>query len=596
MACRSGHRAMQNNYVNAKKNQPPTLFHNNAPDVKIMKKTTKKNSVEAIIEEKPQSLEPAKETTKSASDVAETASDSTTEVTPSLEPAEETTSSSSKKPRATRKTSTTKKTIASRKKKTEKTESLDNPESPVNPELTEAPEIPALPEKLETPEPKPEQKLAPKPETSEPKPAVKFVMPRAVINDIVELGQVNPRQLILTDAQIQQLTLEDAEQRLEYFEQMLARVFDYDVIISDTNIWLELLVGHTSSHSDPRWGARLQFERQLEFLSRFMRHRGGRFMMMAETYEEIDRFATAQDPVSHQEADFQDQQICCNVAARLAKRLILSQQRENRLRIEGIGAESHHAAFADPAIIRRTVDFFAQGMKVLLITNDASVGIRSLGLCDDLQRYNGIDDATWEQKYAPLRPMVLTFDDLRMMDQYTRQYHFLLMAAGKGWMEGVERKHERTSVEPLRLWMEAFRPGDRHRQPQPQMPVAQQGKQKQEPKQTKQNNQESQKPKQEQPKQEPKQAKQETQKSKQEQPKQPKQEKQKQAPVKKETAETPENTVAADVQTNAETPAVQDAPAASPAPEAKPAGKRRPSRRGGRKPKAQHPAPQENTK
>lgn len=583
-----------------------------------MKKTTKKNSVEAIIEEKTQSLEPAKETTKSASNAAESTNESTTEATPSLEPANETTSSSTKKPRATRKTSTTKKTIASRKKVTkENSAEPETPETPAAPTVPETSETPAIPETPEQPAPKPEQKPEPNPAASEPKsaapepkPAMKFVMPRTVINDIVELGQANPRQLILTDAQIQQLTLEDAEQRLEYMEQTLARVFDYDVIISDTNIWLELLVGHTSSHSDPRWGARLQFERQLEFLSRFMRHRGGRFMMMAETYEEIDRFATAQDPVSHQEADFQDQQICCNVAARLAKRLILSQQRENRLRIEGIGAESHHAAFADPAIIRRTVDFFAQGMKVLLITNDASVGIRSLGLCDDLQRYNGIDDATWEQKYAPLRPMVLTFDDLRMMDQYTRQYHFLLMAAGKGWMEGVERKHERTSIEPLRLWMEAFRPGDRHRQPQPQMPVAQQGKQKQEqskqePKQAKQNNQESQKQKQQprqnnqeaqKAKQEQPNQKQEQPKQKQEQPKQQKQEKAKPAPVKKDVVENADVPVTADAQPTTEVPETQDAPVTTPEPEAKPAGKRRPSRRGGRKPKAQHPAPQENTK
>ena len=139
----------------------------------------------------------------------------------------------------------------------------------------------------------------------------------------------------------------------------MALVLNYDIVVSDTNIWLELLTGHTSSHSDPRYNARLQFERQLEFISRLMKHRGGRFMMMSETYEEIDRFATMIDPVSPRDADFNDETVCRNIAARLAKRLILSQQRENRLRIVGIGSESHHSSFADPAIIHRCVELFS---------------------------------------------------------------------------------------------------------------------------------------------------------------------------------------------------------------------------------------------
>ena len=296
------------------------------------------------------------------------------------------------------------------------------------------------------------------------KPApITFVKPTAVINDIVELAAAPMRQIILTDQQIQQLTLEETEERYLYLEQMLARVLDYDVVLSDTNIWLELLVGHTSSHSDPRVNARLQFERQLEFISKITRLRRGKFMMMSETYEEIDRFATQMEPTNYQDADFNDPLLCRNVAARLAKRLILSQQRENRLRIEGIGAESHHAAFADPAIIRRTVEMFAQGKKVLLITNDASVAIRSLGLCDDLQRHNNIDDDTWEEMYVPVRPMACTFDDLKLLDNYTRQYHFLQQAAGKQWMEDVPRQLVRQQVEPLQLWMDAFRPGDKHK-------------------------------------------------------------------------------------------------------------------------------------
>lgn len=293
----------------------------------------------------------------------------------------------------------------------------------------------------------------------EPKPLPSC--PTLLIRDVVELVNAPQRQLLLTDQQIQQLTVEEAEKRFRWIEGTLALVLNYDVVLSDTNIWIELLTGHTSSHSDPRFNARLQFERQLEFISKLSKFRGARFSMMSETYEEIDRFATQMEPPAV-DADMKDENVCRNIAARLAKRLILSQQRENRLRIEGIGAESHHSAFADPAIIRRCVELFAQGKKVLLLTNDASVAIRSMGMCDDLQRTNGIDDETWDKVYAPIRPMVMTFDDLKILDAYTRQYHFLQSAAGKQWMEDVPQQMEKRTVTPLTLWVEGFRPGDRH--------------------------------------------------------------------------------------------------------------------------------------
>ena len=337
--------------------------------------------------------------------------------------------------------------------------------------------------------------------------------PTLVIHNIVELVNAPSRQLLLTDQQIQQLSAEEAARRFRWIEGTLALVLDYDIVISDTNIWLELLTGHTSSHSDPRFNCRLQFERQLEFISKLTRHRSGRFMMMSETYEEIDRFASQMEPQSHSDSDFSDDDVCRNIAARLAKRLILSQQRENRLRIEGIGAESHHSAFADPAIIRRCVELFAQGRRVLLLTNDASVAIRSMGMCDDLQRTNGIDDETWDNIYAPLRPMVMTMDDLKAIDAYTRQYHFLQMATGKAWMEDVPRQMRKNDVAPLTLWMEGFRPGDRHPE---RKQTAQQRKQNSQPKQ-----EQKQQPKQEQ-KQQPKQE--QKPQSKQEQKPQPKQE------------------------------------------------------------------------
>ena len=321
----------------------------------------------------------------------------------------------------------------------------------------------AEPQKAPEPQPKPAE---PKPaEQSQQRPVVKPAakMPQnLIIKDFCDLANNGSRIPLLNDQQIQQLTYEDALERNMIMEAILANVLDYDIVLSDTNIWLELLVGHTSSHSDPRVNARLQFERQLEFISKMMKRIGGKFMIMSETYEEVDRFATMQEPTDYKVADWKDEALCRNVAARLAKRLMLSQQKENRLRIEGIGSESHHAAFADPAIIRRTVELFAEGKKVLLLTNDASVGIRSLGMCDDLQRTNEVDDKTWRTVYEPQRPMVLTMDDLKLLDQFTRQYHFLMVAAGRQWMQDVNMREAITLDKPLKLWQEGFRPGDRH--------------------------------------------------------------------------------------------------------------------------------------
>lgn len=291
---------------------------------------------------------------------------------------------------------------------------------------------------------------------------IRKIASNLVIHDFCDLANQTGRVPMLSDQQIQQLSFEDAIERCQALERILRQVLDYDIVLSDTNIWLELLVGHTSNHSDPRVNARLQFERQLEFISKTMKRIGGKFMIMSETYEEIDRFASVLDPVSYSDADWSDEVLCRNVAARLAKRLILAQQKENRMRIEGIGSESHHSAFADPAIIRRTVELFAQGRKVLLLTNDASVGIRSLGMCDDLQRVNNVDDRTWREQYEPQRPMVLNMDDLKLVDQYTRQYHFLMVAAGRQWMQDVDMREAATLEKPLELWLEGFRPGDRH--------------------------------------------------------------------------------------------------------------------------------------
>ena len=358
-----------------------------------------------------------------------------------------------------KKATTTRKTTLRKPRSTKKTqEAKATPETPETPKAQETPQTPEAP-KVQEAYKAPETPKAPEAPVALTIPA----LPDITIHNIIELAQAPQRSIVLTDQQIQQLSLDDIQQRYRFLEDTLARVLDYDVVISDTNIWLELLVGHTSNHSDPRVNARLQFERQLEFISKLMKHRGGKFMMMGETYEEIDRFAALQDPTNHKEADFTDSIVCLNAAARLAKRLILAQQRENRLRIEGISAESHHASFADPAIVRRVVELFATGKRVLLITNDASVAIRSIGLCDDLQRINAISDDDWDTLYAPLRPMVFTFDDLRILDYYTRQFHYLQMAAGKPWMADITPLPHVQAPQPLTLWQEAFRPGDKHR-------------------------------------------------------------------------------------------------------------------------------------
>lgn len=330
----------------------------------------------------------------------------------------------------------------------------------------DASEVVAAAPKTDTVEQKAPATEAPKTEQTETeKKVVKTVvippLPRnIVVRDIVDLW--NARIPLLNDQQIQMLTLQEAQERHLFFEAILAQVLDYDIVLSDTNMWLELLVGHTSSHSDPRVNARLMFERQLEFISRMMKKKDGKFMIMSETYEEIDRFACQQEPANYQTADFTDPALCRNVAARLAKRLILSMQRENRLRIEGVTSESHHAAFADPAIIRRMVELFASGKKILLLTNDASVAIRSLGMCDDLQRINKVDDETWDKLYAPIRPMALTMDDMKQLDSYTRQYHFLQSAAGMAWMQDLSLQAKREQVAQLQLDENAFRPGDKH--------------------------------------------------------------------------------------------------------------------------------------
>jgi hypothetical protein len=260
--------------------------------------------------------------------------------------------------------------------------------------------------------------------------------------------------------------MEEIVKRHRFLQETLTNVLDYDVVISDTNIWLELLLGKPVPNQPViplGTNVKLQYERQLEFISKLCTYRGGRFMMMAETYEEIDRFACLMEPQNHKDADFSDSIVYLNAAARMAKRLILQQQRENRLHIDGIGAESHHASFADPAIIRRVAELFAKGKKVLLLTNDASVAIRTIGVCDDLQRHNNISDEEWKKQYAPLRPMVFTFDDLRLLENYTRQYHFIQIASGQSWMCDIEPAMHRADVAPLTLCEASFAAGDKRK-------------------------------------------------------------------------------------------------------------------------------------
>ena len=426
--------------------------------------------------------------------------------------------------------------------------------------------------------------------TQKPKPIPAFNPVR--IDTIVDMVNAPKGQLLLNDQQIQQLSYDEALKRFRWIEGTLAWVLNYDVVISDTNIWLELLVGHTSSHSDPKVNARLMFERQLEFISKLVRYRGGRFMMMSETYEEIDRFATQQAPTNYKDADFADEALCRNVSARLAKRLILSQQRENRLKIEGICAESHHAAFADPAIIRKTVELFSVGKRVLLLTNDASVAIRSMGMCDDLQRINEIDDETWERVYAPLRPMVVTMEDLKVLDFYTRQYHFLQMAAGKQWMEDVPQRMEKRNIQPLTLWLDGFRPGDKQSEMNKQQQKQQKHSKQEQQKKQKQQNQ----PKQEQQKvqEQPEQPKQQQQQARQQQPKN--EPKQSQVTEPKQEAAAPELVIVTDISDTQEMPqtpanaAPQEAPENAEQPTQQ---RKRPQRRRPQRKRPQQQAPQE---
>lgn len=319
---------------------------------------------------------------------------------------------------------------------------------------------------------KPVRNVKDKQPEKEQKPVVEVVvqkplpLPNITIHNIIELQQAPLRAIVLNDQQIQMLTMEEIVKRHRFLQETLANVLDYDVVISDTNIWLELLLGKPVPNQPVTpLGAnvKLQYERQLEFISKLCTYRGGRFMMMAETYEEIDRFACLMEPQNHKDADFSDNIVYLNAAARMAKRLILQQQRENRLHIDGIGAESHHASFADPAIIRRVTELFAKGKKVLLLTNDASVAIRTIGVCDDLQRHNNISDEEWKKQYAPLRPMVFTFDDLRLLENYTRQYHFIQIASGQSWMCDIEPAMHRAEVAPLTLCEASFAAGDKRK-------------------------------------------------------------------------------------------------------------------------------------
>lgn len=332
-------------------------------------------------------------------------------------------------------------------------------------EMEEKAPVVAEPQPQPQPEVKPEPKQQPKPQ---PRPEVQkpLPLPNITIHNIIELQQAPMRAIVVNDQQMQMLTMEEIEKRHRFLQETLTNVLDYDVVISDTNMWLELLLGKPQPNQPAMplgANAKLQYERQLEFISKLCTYRGGRFMMMAETYEEIDRFACLMEPQNHKEADFSDNIVYLNAAARMAKRLILQQQRENRLHIEGIGSESHHASFADPAIIRRVAELFAAGKKVLLLTNDASVAIRAMGICDDLQRHNNISDEEWKKQYAPLRPMVFTFDDLRLLENYTRQYHFIQIASGQPWMCDVEPAMHRAEVAPLTLCEESFAAGDKRK-------------------------------------------------------------------------------------------------------------------------------------
>jgi hypothetical protein len=79
--------------------------------------------------------------------------------------------------------------------------------------------------------------------------------------------------------------------------------------------------------------------------------------------------------------------------------------------------------------------------------------------------------------------MVITMEDLKVLDLYTRQYHYLQMAAGKQWMEDVPQRMEKRNIPPLTLWLDGFRPGDKqsemHKQQKQNQSKLEQKKQKQ---------------------------------------------------------------------------------------------------------------------
>ena len=96
-------------------------------------------------------------------------------------------------------------------------------------------------------------------------------LPNIAIHNIIELQQAPMRAIILSDAQIQLLSMDEIIKRHKFLQETLANVLDYDVVISDTNVWLELLFGkapsgQTAAGGDAKPAAqpqRLLYERQL---------------------------------------------------------------------------------------------------------------------------------------------------------------------------------------------------------------------------------------------------------------------------------------------------------------------------------------------
>ena len=145
-----------------------------------------------------------------------------------------------------------------KKKVTRSRKKVVAPEAKEETKIEASPEIkneePAVENK--TAEKKPEKaskkEVAKEAEKPADKPAVKPIpkMPtNLVIRDFCDLANSGGYIPLLSDQQIQQLTYEEAFERNLIFEAIISNVLDYDIVLSDTNIWLELLVGHTSSHS-----------------------------------------------------------------------------------------------------------------------------------------------------------------------------------------------------------------------------------------------------------------------------------------------------------------------------------------------------------